>query len=92
MADLTNIVPISKVRSNLPEIIENASSLWQRTLVTVGGKAKAVLISAKELETLENTLEVLSDPKAMKAIEQGKLDQEKGDLVAWKDLKKELGL
>ena len=89
---MTNIVPISKVRSSLPELIENASTLWQRTLVTVGGKAKAVLISAHELELLENTIEVLSDSKAIKAIEQGKKDVKNGDLVDWKELKEELGL
>ena len=92
MQAMTNIVPISKVRSSLPELIENASTLWQRTLVTVGGKAKAVLISAHELELLENTIEVLSDSKTMKAIEQGKKDVKNGELVDWKELKEELGI
>lgn len=87
---MMNVVPISKVRRSLPEIIENASTLWQRTLVTVGGKAKAVLISANELELLDNTIEVLSDSKTMKALKLGKKDVKKGNLVDWKELKKEL--
>jgi PHD/YefM family antitoxin component YafN of YafNO toxin-antitoxin module len=89
---MIKVLPISKVRSSLPELIENAATLWQRTLVTVGGQDKAVLMSVKELELLETTLEILSDPETMEKIEKGKRDVDNNNLVNWQELKQELGL
>ncbi len=49
-------------------------------------------MSAEELESIESTMEILSDPQAMKAIKQGQKDVKKGDLVNWEDIKSEFKL
>ena len=89
---MTNVISISEVRSNLPKIVDLADSLSQKTYISVGGKIKAAIVSARELELLEETLEVLSDPKTMRAIETGKKEVKKGKLIDWEDIKEELGL
>jgi len=89
---MNNTIPISEARANLPKLVENADTLSRKTLITVGGKVKAAIVNAKELELLEETLEILSDPKAMEAIKRGKEDIKKGKLIDWEDLKDELNL
>ena len=89
---MKNILPVSEARSKLTSLVDLADTLSQKTLITVKGKVKAALVNARELELLEETLEILSDPKAMKAIEQGKKDVRKGELIDWEDIKEELGL
>ena len=85
-----NVISISQTRNILPEIIDQASTLAKRTYVSVRGSVKAVIMSAEELDSLEATMEILSDPKTMKAIKQGKKDIEKGRLVSWKDVRANL--
>jgi PHD/YefM family antitoxin component YafN of YafNO toxin-antitoxin module len=46
-----------------------------------------VLISPDELESLEETLEILSDPKAMKAIRDAETDIDAGKGVSADDLR-----
>ena len=89
---MNNTIPISEARAILPKLVENAAVLSQKTLITVGGKVKAAIVNARELELLEETLEILNDPKAMEAIKKGKEDIRKGKLVDWEDFKDELDL
>lgn len=89
---MPNIIPISEARNTLPKIIRDADVLSQKTLVTVDGRVKAAIISARELDLLEETLEVLSDPEAMKKIKKGEEDVKENRLVDWEDLKQELGI
>lgn len=85
-------LPISEARTKLPELVDQADSLFKKTYITVKGRVKAAIVSARHLDLLEETLEVLSDPKAMKAIKIGKKQVKENRLVDWDDLKQELGL
>ena len=87
-----NVIPISQARSNLPKIIDKASNLAIRTHISVRGSVKATIISTEELDSLEATMEILSDPSAMKAIKQGQKDVKEGNLVSWGDIKSEFNL
>ncbi len=68
---MTNLIAISKARSSLPQIIENAYQYLDRFLVTVNGKPKAAILSLEELEALEETAEILSIPYAKQSIAKG---------------------
>lgn len=89
---MLNNIPISQARAQLPEIVKNASDLSQKTFISVQGKVKAVVMSAKELALMESTLEVLNDPDTMKAIKVGEKEAKYGELVDWEELKQELDL
>ncbi len=56
-------IAISDVRSNLPTIIDEVNEYSKRVAVTVGGKAKAVIMSYEELESLEETAEIMATPE-----------------------------
>ena len=45
-------------------------------------------MSAEEFESWVETMEILSDPKAMKRIEQAEKELKRGDYVSWTDFKR----
>ncbi len=85
-------IPISQARSKLPSLVEDAATLAKTTYITVKGKVKAAIVNTEQLANTQATLEILSDPKAMKAIKQGKNEVKAGNLVDWEILKKDLDL
>lgn len=68
---MTNLISISQARTKLPTLIENISNKLDRALITVNNKPKAIIISMEELESLEETAEILSIPNAQKSIKKG---------------------
>ena len=87
---MNNTLPISQVRNDLSTLVENVASLSQTIFITVKGKVKAALISAEELELLNETMEILSDPITMKAIEDSRADIKTGRTIPWSKIKAEL--
>ncbi|PIS08954.1 prevent-host-death protein [Candidatus Beckwithbacteria bacterium CG10_big_fil_rev_8_21_14_0_10_34_10] len=71
-------IAISNLRNNLPFLIKETSEKLKRFVVTVSGKPKAVVISLDELESLEETAEILSTPNAMEKIKKGSLEAKNG--------------
>lgn len=59
---------LADAKNRLSELIAAVSGTWERVLITKNGKPAAVLIAPDDLESLLETLEVLSDPQAMAAI------------------------
>lgn len=90
--NMTNVMPISKVRDSLPKLVDLADSVFQKTYITVKGTVKAAIVNARELELMEETLKILEDPKTMDAIKKGKNEVSKGQLVDWEDIKEELNI
>jgi antitoxin YefM len=60
-------------------------------LVTRNGVPVAALVPIDEYEALEETAEILSDPDAIAALEQGLGEIERGETVTLAELRKELG-
>lgn len=71
-------VAISKLRENLPDFVDRVNKYMDRIAITVSGKPKAVLISQEELESMEETMEILSEPGAYKAIMRGHEEVKRG--------------
>lgn len=49
-------IAVSKARAILPELVDKVDKLWQRFTITKKGEAKAVLMSAEEFDSWEETL------------------------------------
>ena len=69
---------ISDVRANLPDIVAKVGDTFGRVTITVNGQPKAIIVSAEELESLEETAEILAIPGAKKSIKQGLKEAKKG--------------
>lgn len=83
---MNNLMSISDVRSNLPDLVTKVSETLIRVTITVNGQPKAILVSAEELESLEETAEVLAIPGVKKSIKQGLKEAKKGQGVPFSSL------
>lgn len=59
------IVSLAEVKSHLSELVSRVNSHHERVTVTVHGKPSAVLIAPEDLESLEETIAILSDSEAL---------------------------
>ena len=78
---------ISDARATLPDLVNKVSKNMDRVTITVNGKPKAVVLSPEELESLEETAEILAIPGALESIKKGKEQIKKGQFVKLADLK-----
>lgn len=85
MSEVT--LPLAEIKKRLSEIVDGVEQRHDRVLLTRNGRPAAVIISPDELEALEETLEILSDPKAMREIRQAERAVEKGQVVTGDELR-----
>jgi len=85
MSEVT--LPLAEIKKRLSEIVDGVELRHDRVLLTRNGRPAAVIISPDELEALEETVEILSDPKAMREIRQAERAVEKGQVVTGDELR-----
>ena len=61
-------MPLADVKNRLSEVVERLEREHGRVVITKHGRPAAVVMSLEDLEGLEETLEILSDPKLMRRI------------------------
>jgi antitoxin YefM len=82
-------VAMAYARANMRELLESVRATHERVFITRNGDADVVLMAAADLEALEETLEILSDPDSMEALREGRAAVEAGDTVALEDVLRE---
>ena len=85
---MTETLPLSTVKARLSELVDRVESEDDRIVVTRNGRPAAVLVSTDDLESLEETLSVLSDRELMRKIREGDRAAERGELVSLDELKR----
>jgi len=68
METIQEYVPVTKAKTTLLELIRKIEDSNDAIAITKNGVPEAVLISMKKFKGLMETLEILSDEKAMKSI------------------------
>src|SRR5277367_2105674 len=58
---MSETLPLASVKARFSELVDRVERQQDRVIVTRNGKPAAVLISADDLESLEETLAVMSD-------------------------------
>ena len=61
---------LADAKNRLSELVAAVEGTWERILITKNGKPAAVLIAPDDLESLLETLDILSDPETMAAIKE----------------------
>ena len=84
---MSNLISISDARSTLPDLVNKVSNEMDRVIITVNGQPKAILVSAEELESLEETAEVLAIPNVKKSIAKSRKQIKNGEFTPLSDLK-----
>ena len=61
-------VPLAEVKNRLSEVVDRLEHEHGRVVITKHGRPAAVLLSLEDLESLEETLAILSDPALLATI------------------------
>lgn len=61
-------MPLSSVKARLSELVDRVEGQHDRVVVTRNGKPAVVLVSNEDLDELEETLAIMSDPSLMAQI------------------------
>ena len=78
-------ISISQARQGLPELIEKTGRLHRRYFITRRGRVEAVIISAEEMESWEETLEIVSNGAEMRSLKAALKDIRNGKTKTFKD-------
>ena len=78
---MSRTLPLSEVKAKLSEVVDEVVTTQERITVTRNGRPVAVVLSTDDLEAIEETLEILSDPASMLEIKQGRAAIASGDVV-----------
>ena len=80
------VLPLSEVKAKLSEVVDQIVTTHERVTVTRNGRPVAVMLSSADLEAIEDTVAILSDPAAVQAIELGRAAIADGDVATREDI------
>lgn len=75
------VTPFTDARNRLSELIEEVERTHERVEITRHGHPVAVLVSPDDLTALEETVDVLSSPEAMRQLAESRAAVEAGDVL-----------
>jgi prevent-host-death family protein len=84
---MSETLPLAEIKARLSEIVDRVEREHQRVVLTRNGRPAAVIMSPADLEALEDTLELLSDPQAMKDLQAAREDVASGRVVTAEEMR-----
>jgi prevent-host-death family protein len=81
---------LADAKNRLSEIIQSAQETHERFVITKNGRPAVVLISVDDLESLEETLDILSDPQLRAEIREAEAEAARGDFATEAQLRADL--
>jgi len=78
MQTIKEYIPVTKAKANLLDLVRKIKDSDDTIAITKNGVPEVVLISFDKFQGLLETMEILSDEKAMKAIRKSIREADKG--------------
>lgn len=78
---MADTIPFSEVKAHLSELADRVETQRDRILVTRNGRPSFVLMSPDELESMEETLDILSDAELVKSLRESLQEAAEGKLL-----------
>lgn len=75
---MSDFASVAEAKAHLSELVARVGSQHDRVALTVHGRPTAVLLAVDDLESLEETIAVLSDPAALRALGQADAELAQG--------------
>lgn len=75
---LSEHLSLADMKNRLSEVVDRLEREHGRVVVTKHGRPAAVMLSIEDLESLEETLEILSNPTLVATIGEGRKDSKAG--------------
>jgi antitoxin YefM len=79
------VVPFSEAKAQLSQLADRVETEHDRILVTRNGRPSFVLLSPDDLESLEETLDILRDDKLLTSIRRSRREAAAGKRLRLKD-------
>ncbi len=83
---MSETMPLAAVKAHFSEVADRVEKQQERIVVTRNGRPAVVLISPDDLESLEETLAILSDKRLMAKVRRGLAEADAGDGIQLDDL------
>lgn len=83
-------MPLAEVKAKLSAVIDEVHGTHERVVITRNGRPEAVLLSVDDLESLEETLDLLSTPGAVDEIRAAVAEVDRGETIGADELRREL--
>jgi len=81
---------VSEAKDKLSTLVESVESTHDAVVITRHGKPAAVLISLEDLDSLQETLAWLSDPKHVTEMAEGEAEASEGRLLSLDEVRAQL--
>lgn len=78
-------LPFSEVKARLSELAGRVEHQHDRILVTRNGRPSFVMMSPDDLESLEETIDILGDDELMDSLRKSRLEAADGQLLPLDD-------
>lgn len=83
-------IPITEAKTRIAELADRVAREHDHFTITRNGRADVMLISVAEYESLQETLDILSDDQALSDLRQSEEDFETGDTYTLEQVHAEL--
>jgi antitoxin YefM len=85
---MTMTIPLADAKARLSAVLDDVRDTHNRVVITRNGRPEAVLISVSDLETLEDTLDLLSTPGALDEIRAAEAEIARGEAIDADELRR----
>lgn len=82
---MAQTVPFTEAKAHLSELVDKVMGEHERFVLTRNGRPAAVLLSPDELESLEETVEILQDRTLLESIRRSRREAAEGTRLRLKD-------
>lgn len=76
---MSEVSSLAEAKAHLSELVARVGEQHERITVTVRGRPMAVLLAVDDLESLEETIAILSDPAALRALDEADAELVRGE-------------
>ena len=87
---MSDTLPLAEIKAHLSEIVDRVEREHDRVVLTRNGRPAAIIMSPADLEALEDTLELLSNPEALAEIKAARADAAEGRVLGAEELRGEV--
>jgi prevent-host-death family protein len=85
---MTMMIPLADAKARLSAVLDDVRDTHDRVVITRNGRPEAVIISLSDLETIEETLDLLSTPGALDEIRAAEVEIGRGEAIGADELRR----
>jgi antitoxin YefM len=82
---MSETLPFSEAKAHLSELADRVEQQHDRILVTRNGRPSFVLLSPDDLESLEETLDIIRDDELMESLRRSREEAAAGERIPLRD-------